>query len=119
MTPRTKTMLVALAVVAVAAGIVAELNRSPEERAAEDRAADSFHAAHQCMRAFRRDAHDPASVELAEGGGAIKRSADGRAASVTVRIRAKNPMGAIVLTTIRCDLARNGTSWDVKTLQLP
>ena len=110
---RTKKYLVALAAVAVIGGIVAESNRSPEERAAWDMAADKNHAVQQCVRAFQRNAHDPASVELAEQGQRVEVVAADQSAKVDIRVRAKNKFSAKVLTAVRCDLVREGTGWRV------
>lgn len=110
---RTKKYLLALAVVAVVAGIAAEQTRTPAERAAWDAAGDRHHALQQCVRVFKANAHDPGSVELVEEGQSFEPNADKQSARVTFKVRAKNKMGAKVLTLVRCELERQGESWNV------
>lgn len=110
---RTKTYLLALAGVAVIGGIIAQQNRTPAERSAWDAAASRDHAIQQCVRAFKRNAHDPDSVELSASSQGFALSNDGANASVTLQLRAKNKLGAKVLTTVSCDLQRQGDVWNV------
>lgn len=114
----TKKYLLAFVGVAVIGGIIAEQNRTPSERAAWDAEASRHHAVQQCERAFKKGTHDPESVELSESGQRFAKSADGTGASVMLQLRAKNKLGAKVLTTVSCDLRRDGEAWTVTNTKI-
>lgn len=109
---RTKYLLLAFVGVAIAGGIVAEQARSPADRVAWDRAADENHAVQQCFRTAKANAHDPASADLVDGSAVFKGAAAGTAV-VVLDLRAKNKIGAKVVSRVSCDLTRSGDSWKV------
>jgi hypothetical protein len=113
---RTKLLLIVFLGVALGGGIVFEAMKSPDQRAQDERAMKDGTAPFACLRAFKRTAHDPDSVSQAERPPQLRTRGNGTA-TLEMEVRAKNKLGALVLTRARCELKDAGGQWDVTAVK--
>lgn len=114
LSPQQRSAEAARAQAVAASAALAKAAADKAQAAARARADDIATAEVTCTELAEKRANDPASMEwIREERKFAYTSKDLTHATSLQGLRAKNAMGGLVKTIVRCDLVKDGTGWNV------